>query len=353
MQKRYYKFKLKEPTNRKGTNLEKTLNQFKSCVNNWLNLLKSVNGASQKKLHQKGYDDMRQKYGLYSATVQEAMNRALFTWKANGKSKYQEDSMSFKGQSVKKDNDAINLPLVDGRDWFPFIVPDKFEKYLNKEHGNIVVKKSEENWFTYISYKIECQEEYEPKNYLGVDIGIINIATTSTAEGGLQKVYGGNQLLKRRKEIEEKKSRLQAKKGKNSNAYRALKRLSGKETNFSHNLNHKISKEIVQIAKDNKLGIALENISGITSNLDKETKKAKKMLKKWRFRDLIEKIEYKAEEKGVPIEKIDPRNTTKTCSSCGVKGELNDRRFKCKNCGLEMDRDLNASINIAKRGKNG
>lgn len=60
----------------------------------------------------------------------------------------------------------------------------------------------------------------------------------------------------------------------------------------------------------------------------------------------------KAEEAGLPVKRVDPRGTSQRCSSCGVvvKKTLADRVHICPACGLVMDRDLNASINIRDLG---
>jgi len=60
----------------------------------------------------------------------------------------------------------------------------------------------------------------------------------------------------------------------------------------------------------------------------------------------------KAAEAGRTVILIDPRNTSKLCSDCGelVQKTLSDRTHICPNCGLVMDRDVNAAINILQRG---
>ncbi len=64
---------------------------------------------------------------------------------------------------------------------------------------------------------------------------------------------------------------------------------------------------------------------------------------------------YKAEEAGCKVVFVDPDGTTKECSSCGevVNKRLGERRHNCPSCGLSIDRDLNASINILNRATAG
>ena len=63
-------------------------------------------------------------------------------------------------------------------------------------------------------------------------------------------------------------------------------------------------------------------------------------------------LAYKAEEAGRQFIKVNPAYTTQTCSTCGYRQKLSlsERRFNCPNCGLEIDRDHNAALNINSLG---
>jgi len=67
---------------------------------------------------------------------------------------------------------------------------------------------------------------------------------------------------------------------------------------------------------------------------------------------LVTLTSYKAANAGSMAVLVDPRNTSKMCSRCGIQVEksLSDRVHKCPQCGLEMDRDWNAAINILRLG---
>jgi putative transposase len=72
--------------------------------------------------------------------------------------------------------------------------------------------------------------------------------------------------------------------------------------------------------------------------------------------NLIQQLEYKVSETGAQLMKVDPAFTTQTCSRCGRIREgdeklgLGDREYRCSGCGLVIDRDLNASMNIHRAG---
>lgn len=69
----------------------------------------------------------------------------------------------------------------------------------------------------------------------------------------------------------------------------------------------------------------------------------------------ISYLQYKAENAGTQLIKVDPRNTSKLCSNCNRLKEkrflpLSQREYNCPCCGLVLDRDHNAAINILTRG---
>ena len=71
-------------------------------------------------------------------------------------------------------------------------------------------------------------------------------------------------------------------------------------------------------------------------------------LNRTNFRRVQFMIDYKGKWNNIPIKYVNPKNTSRACSRCGyVNGSLKEKRIlECKNCGLKIDRDLNASINI-------
>jgi len=77
----------------------------------------------------------------------------------------------------------------------------------------------------------------------------------------------------------------------------------------------------------------------------------RRRLSSWPRRELHRQLEYKAEEQGVPVIKVDPRNTSKSCPRCG---EVKERRsrvgrvFVCAKCGWRCDRQVNAGLNICR-----
>ncbi|WP_370414060.1 RNA-guided endonuclease InsQ/TnpB family protein [Streptomyces fradiae] len=173
-----------------------------------------------------------------------------------------------------------------------------------------------------------------PVGFVGVDLGIVNIATTSTGTR-----HCGRVLNRRRGADRKLRAKLQ-KKGTKSAKRRA------------RNINHKISKSIVAEAQRTGRGIALEDLTGIRERA-RLRKPQRVTLHSWSFRQLGAFIAYKAKRAGVPLVYVNPAYTSQECSLCHHIDRRNrpaQARFACRSCGFVEHADLNSSHNISLRG---
>ena len=187
----------------------------------------------------------------------------------------------------------------------------------------------------------------EPTSYLGVDLGINNIATTSHG-----KIYSGAQIDQIRTKYHTHRSSLQQCSTKS--AKRRLKQISGKEASFRKDINHCLSKEIVVAAKGTNSGIVLEDLTHIREQTTVR-KQQRSRHHSWSFHQLRSFITYKAQLRGIPVIVVDPRYTSQRCSSCGHTERKNRKsqfRFHCCSCGHDAHADYNAACNLAMIGHN-
>lgn len=131
---------------------------------------------------------------------------------------------------------------------------------------------------------------------------------------------------------------------------------SNKEYRAMKDLDHKISRAVVNYALKNKLKIVLEKLTGIRkkSRRGKGSKLGNQVVNSWSFYRLQSFIEYKAKELGIPFEKVNPQYTSQECSYCGVIGYREGEEFICKNkkchkCGVRRHADVNAAFNVGIR----
>lgn len=351
-QTRQFELKMREPNTGKEEKLEETLDRYNSCVNAWIRAIAKLDEYPKRgNVHDHAYDDVKEEFPrLYSNTIQECMNRAIEIMRNRTGSlpEYDADSMSFKAVDMRYDRDNIGIPVIGKeRVWLPLIVPAYFGKYRDLEKGRCTVIKQDGDWYATVAVEFPIKEEYDPEGAIGIDLGIRQIAVLSTPDGSINKFYG-DELLERRRELSSRYDALMEQKAGDNTVSQALQRVSGKESRFMHDVNHEISKEIVEIAKHYRYGIAIENLKGLREG--EASKELRRMLHRWAYRDLMDKLEYKAEAAGVPLEYIDPRSTSKMCSNCGEKTDIDrSKQYKCPDCRIELNRDLNAARNIAAR----
>ena len=119
---------------------------------------------------------------------------------------------------------------------------------------------------------------------------------------------------------------------------------------------HRISKEIVEDAARKKSAVVMEDLNGIRKLYKKgngQGRKYRRRLNGWQFYELQRQVEYKAAWIGLPVKFVDPKRTSTQCPGCGkrLQGDMqHKRKMLCANCGLFMDRDIVAAMNIARKG---
>jgi IS605 OrfB family transposase len=192
--------------------------------------------------------------------------------------------------------------------------------------------------------ELETPDPDASKGWLGVDVGIVNLAVTSDGE-----VFSGEQLEARRQWYTQRRARLQSVGTKS--AKRRLRQLSGKQSRFQKDVNHCISRALVETAQRTGRGIALEDLSGIRSRT-RVRRGQRNRHHNWPCYQLRQFVSYKSEMYGVPIQLVDPLHTSQACSVCGHSAKFNRvsrDNFMCSACGHAAPADLNAAINIAAR----
>ena len=101
--------------------------------------------------------------------------------------------------------------------------------------------------------------------------------------------------------------------------------------------------------------LGLENLKGIRDRGNGFNREMRWLLGGWSFYDLGFKIEYKAQDVGIPVVMVDPAYTSQTCPKCGHCERANRKSqsvFKCVKCGFNINADLAGALNIGTRAEN-
>ncbi|GAA0403465.1 RNA-guided endonuclease TnpB family protein [Streptomyces luteireticuli] len=243
------------------------------------------------------------------------------------------------------DQRTVSVWTVAGRiKAIPFVCSEQALKLLASRKGESDLVLREGMFFLTATVEVPEPEPYEPDGFLGVDLGIVNIATTSDGD-----ILAGRRLNRYRRRHRDLRAKLQKKRTKS--AKRILKRIRRREARHAAHTNHTIAKQLVATAERTSRGIALEDLGGIRQRVTAR-KHQRSSLHSWAFAQLGAFITYKARRAGVPVVFVDPRDTSRRCSGCGYTHRANrvsQARFACRSCGIVMHADHNGSCNIAHR----
>ncbi|WP_246178501.1 RNA-guided endonuclease InsQ/TnpB family protein [Actinomadura decatromicini] len=202
-------------------------------------------------------------------------------------------------------------------------------------------------WFLVATCDVpEAPLNTDPVDWIGVDRGIVNLATTSDGTN-----HQGRGLEKYRRRMARVRAELQAKGTKS--AKRKLKRRARREARHAAHVNHRIAKTVVADAERTGRGIALEDLSGIRDRT-RVLRHRRATLSSWPFHRLGTFIAYKALRAGVPMIEVDARYTSQGCPRCGHTTRRNRPTrddFCCVVCGLAGPADHIAAVNVRRRAR--
>jgi putative transposase len=216
----------------------------------------------------------------------------------------------------------------------------------NAEIKTCTIKRDLDHWYACFTIEIEVENLRNRKitNPIGIDLGISHLITLSNGDTEDNPRY----LVKSERKLTRKQRKLsKAKKGSNNRSKRKFEvaKTYRKVREQRNDFLHKISRSLV----DTYDLIVFENLK--VKNMLKNHHLAKS-ISDVSWSKLTNFVSYKAEEAGRRVEFVNPKNTSQECSNCGgiVKKSLAQRVHRCPFCGLVMDRDENAAINILKKG---
>jgi putative transposase len=229
------------------------------------------------------------------------------------------------------------------------VVPYAFGAYqrplLGRLNGQLDLVYDGRTFFVHATVDVPLRDVRPPAGVLGVDLGIVNLAVDSDGT-----TYAGATCAAVRRRSHRLRRRLQQR-GTRA-AKRLLTRRRRKEHRYQADVNHVISKRLVQTAASTNRAIALEDLEGIRSRVN-APRGQRRVLHGWAFAQLRSFVEYKAARAGVSVLAVDPRQTSRRCPGCGLVRAANRVTrsfFCCAGCGLTGPADAIAALNIAHRG---
>lgn len=307
-------------------------------------------------LHKALYHSIKAEFSLSSQVVVRCFAKVADAYNLDKKCKrsfrprggFPYDSRILSWRIKDRETAHVSIWTLNGRESIPFVCGDRDWQLLQTQSGESDLVYRDGTFYLFTTCEVEEPELQDFSEFLGVDLGVTNIAVDS--DGGVYAPPKSHVNSVRHKNRRLRK-KLQSKGTKS--AKRRLKKRSKKEARFAEDVNHCISKRIVAKAQDTGRGVAVEELGGIRDRVTVR-RHQRATHHSWSFNSLRFKIEYKAALAGVPVVPVDPRNTSRTCPNpeCGHVSKSNRQSqssFRCVVCGFAGFADHIAAINIGRR----
>jgi len=303
--------------------------------------------------------------GFSKAKIRKAKlkNKTLSTYDLKGhpkfKSKnYADISFYMLNNKIITTKTTVQLEKIGKVEYSGNKLPIRKNKKSKVKFSNPRIKYEGSSW--YLTTGVEYQKDTSIKlnnTSIGVDLGIKDLAVVSNIDKPFKNINKSKRVSRLKKKLRRKQKQLSRKYQMNNNEgqYKKtkniikleskIKRIHKKLADIRKDYLHKVTNTI---AKTKPSRIVLEdlNVSGMMKN-----KHLSEKIQEQGFNIFANFMIYKAENLGIKLIKADRfYPSSKKCSLCGfIKQDLklSDRVYKCKSCGLIIDRDQNASINLA------
>ena len=221
---------------------------------------------------------------------------------------------------------------------------------LSGKAGILRIKKKRGKWIADIAVTMEDARSFDGQAVMGIDLGIKVPAVAYVSGKGSRFFGNGRNLRAMCRRFYARRKKLQK-----ARKPRAVKRSQGKEQRWMKDINHKLSRQIVNHAREQGVGtIKIETLQGIRKGTTRTSRgasarKNNRMKNSWSFYQLTLFITYKAERLGITVEQVDPAYTSQECPACGARNKAQDRTYLCSDCGWHGHRDTVGAINISRR----
>ncbi len=367
-------FKIADPNPGKERALNRTVRLFRRVVNFYLHRI----GESPSIIGNKNMPDVyREAKAMYpdmnTALLQQAGRVAIEQYKAYANNdnnskfphfnsfipvRYDKRTMTVYGESEGKFSLWVSLSTTEGR---KVVLLQGSKQHielwdsLGFDFRDARLYRRGDDYYLIVHIETEAeipsQDDFE--HFVGVDLGLNNLAVivVQGRDGNIleSKFFDGGYVGEKRKKFYAKRREYGIRK-----LWYKLRRTKGKEKRFMRDVNHKISRNIVDIASeyDNAV-IVMEKLEGIRSNV-RGSRDHNRKVHNWNFSQLQEFIQYKCHVSGIAYRKVVAYKTSSVCTTCGHlairRSSSNAEVGVCKQCGYDVNAaDFLGAINIVRR----
>ncbi|WP_049935947.1 RNA-guided endonuclease InsQ/TnpB family protein [Haloplanus natans] len=353
--------------------LHRTAEQYLYCANQtadycWSDTSYAECKTNKREVRDALYAELREETDLQAQLVQAAIKRAVEAikacverWKKGqrvSQPTFTAETMDYDTRSATFYRNKVSLATVEDRVEPSFVLPadspTPYERYVLSENyefreSTLRYDAATDEFYLNISTRrtdgddgVSEDTGHSEQTVLGIDLGVNSLAVSSTGTfwQGDDYDHWCREFEKRRGEMQQRGTQA---------AHKALLRLGKREEAWRKQYSHTIANELVSEAVEHDCDvIAFEDLTDIRERLPDA-----KWHHVWAFRRLFEYVSYKAPERGVSVEQVEPSQTSQRCSrtDCGFthEGNRHGEQFECQKCGYEVNADYNAAKNIGVR----
>lgn len=349
------------PTDEQIEKLTETMFQVRKSLNYISNYVHENNCFNQSQINKDTYYHLRETYNLKSQMAQSVMKTVIAKYKTSKSNGHDFNLVQFKNleydlvwnrdYSITKGLFSINT--LGGRLKIPFETKG-MEKYFDGsfKFGTAKLVFKYNKYFLHIPMTKDYTQTTpsEINKIVGIDLGI-NFLATCYDSFGKTTFYNGKQVKAKRGHYKILRKQLQEVGTKS--AKRKIKSIGSRENRWVNDLNHSITKALVEQYGTNTLFV-LEDLTNVRNSTEKVNINNRYVSVSWAFYQFRQLLEYKANINGSMVIAVNPKYTSQMCPKCGhIEKSNRDKKrhiFCCKNCSYTSNDDRIGAMNLYRKG---
>ena len=349
------------PTDEQIEKLTKTMIQVRQALNYVSTYVYEHKCFVQSTINKDTYYYLRETYNLKSQMAQSVIKTVIAKYKTNKSNGHDFTKIQFKkleydlvwNRDYSLTNNIFSINTLDGRLKIPF-ESKGMEKYFDGTYkfGTAKLVYKFNKYFLHIPMTKEYHQTtpYSINKIVGIDLGINFIATCYDSYGTTTFFKGRHIKAKRgnykilRKQLQECGTK---------SAKRKIKSIGSRENRWMNDINHSITKALVERYGANTLFV-LEDLTGVRNSTEKVNINNRYVSVSWAFYQFRQLLEYKATMNKSLVIAVNPKYTSQMCPKCGHIEKANrDKKkhiFCCKNCNYQSNDDRVGAMNLWRKG---
>ena len=342
--------------------LDETMSVYRNACNYVSDYVFRTHDLKQFSLNKALYSILREKFNLKSQMAQSVLKTVIARYKTILENQNEWIKPSFKkpqydlvwNRDYSLTQNRFSINTLNGRVKLSYF-SDGMSKYFDHtiyKFGTAKLVNKHGKYYLHIpvTYEVEESNISDICNVVGIDRGINFVVATYDSK----HKYGfvsGKAIKQKRANYSKLRKELQMRHTPSSR--RRLKALGQRENRWMQDINHQVSKALVENNPKHTLFV-LEDLSGIRNATERVKTKDRYVSVSWSFYDLEQKLIYKAKQNQSSVIKVDPRYTSQCCPCCGHVEKSNRNKkihlFTCKKCGYKSNDDRIGAMNLYRMG---